>query len=312
MDKARIHAKFGKWIEGSRPDDSVAKTARLALRSRLEGVQYFLPLAAERPEEDVEYVHQLRVATRRSMAALKLFRNLLSPSQSRWVQAQLARVRRAAGVARDCDVMRERYGEQGDGDVLQLRQRLDAARVEAQCPIVAVHRRLARPPRFKKRVKKLLKHVRTHPRDMPGRGPVRFDDWARFHFRPIVAKFFRSSPGAQSDLHALHQFRIRGKQLRYGMELLAGAFPAELRDELYPIVEQLQERLGVINDHATGITRLRHWLAEVEELSEVRQLTKVLQQELDDLDRTVADFSDWWTPRFASDFEARFAHVLAG
>ena len=66
-----------------------------------------------------------------------------------------------------------------------------------------------------------------------------------------VQKFFKAEPSNVGDVNALHRFRIRGKELRYAMELLAAAFPVGFRDELYPVVEQLQELLGDIIDHAT-------------------------------------------------------------
>ena len=302
---------FGKWIEGSRPGDAICEVARQALRCRLATVQHFLPLAAERPVEDVEYVHQLRVSTRRSMAALKLFRHLLPRKRARWLREQLRCIRRAAGAARDCDVMRTRYDLDEATQLSRIRQRLEAARREAQQPIVTVQRRLAGPPRLEKRIEELLERLRTHPRDMPGRGPVRLDAWARFHLRPLVDKFFRAAPGTNRDLPALHQFRIRGKQLRYAMELLAGAFPPEFRGELYPQVERLQDHLGQINDYATGIGCLQQWLAGAEELAEVRPLTSLLQQELDGLDAAIVQFAQWWTPTFAAELESRFEQLLS-
>lgn len=305
------HPAFSKWIEGSRPGDAVSSVAREALRGRLAAVQHYLPLAAENAGEDVEYVHQLRVSTRRSMAALKLFEGLLPRKRSRWLRDQLRDIRRAAGAARDCDVMRARYGLDEAGELPRIRQRLEAARHEAQPPIVAVHQRLSRPPRLDDRVQELLQRLRSHPRDMPGQGPVRFDAWARFHLRPLVDKFFRAAPGTTSDLPALHRFRIRGKQLRYAMELLAGAFAEEFRGELYPQIETLQDHLGRINDYATGTRQLQDWLTGVDDLAEVRQLAHLLQQELEGLDAAIEEFSRWWTPRFATELQSRFERLLA-
>ena len=62
-------AQFEKWIEGVSADDSTREAAQHSLRARLSAVKGYLPLAAHRAEEDVEHVHQLRVCTRRSMAA---------------------------------------------------------------------------------------------------------------------------------------------------------------------------------------------------------------------------------------------------
>src|SRR5690349_4224107 len=91
----------GKWLEGVNPDDQAGEVAVLALRVRLGAVAHYLPLAAERSGEDAEYVHQLRVWTRRAAAALRLFQGWLPRRRSRWMTRQLRRIRRAADEARN-------------------------------------------------------------------------------------------------------------------------------------------------------------------------------------------------------------------
>ena len=53
-------AQFEKWIEGVTGADAVCELAQHSLRARLAAVEYFLPLAAERAGEGVEFVHELR------------------------------------------------------------------------------------------------------------------------------------------------------------------------------------------------------------------------------------------------------------
>ena len=62
-----------KWGKGLSPDQPTSEVARTVLDARLKTVWHWLPLAAEKSEEDVEYVHQLRVAgapSRRGPAGL--------------------------------------------------------------------------------------------------------------------------------------------------------------------------------------------------------------------------------------------------
>ena len=80
---------------------------------------------------------------------------------------------------------------------------------------------------------------------------------------PAATAFFAAADGDLSDVKALHSFRIAGKRLRYAMELFAAAFPPAFREELYPLVEELQEKLGEINDHAAAAARLEEWQAEL-------------------------------------------------
>ncbi len=51
-------ARTDQWIPGVSPDDRASDVAGRTLRFRLAAVQHYLPLAAEKPDEDVEYVHE--------------------------------------------------------------------------------------------------------------------------------------------------------------------------------------------------------------------------------------------------------------
>src|SRR5207244_2777397 len=42
------------------------------------------------------------------------------------------------------------------------------------------------------------------------------------------------------DYDHLHQIRIKGKRLRYAMEVVVACFAPEFRDEVYPAVEEMQ------------------------------------------------------------------------
>jgi CHAD domain-containing protein len=56
-----------------------------------------------------------------------------------------------------------------------------------------------------------------------------------------------------ADYGNLHQVRIAGKRLRYAMEVFADCFAPRFKEELYPVVEEMQEILGRANDsHVAG------------------------------------------------------------
>ena len=48
--------KYTKWIEAAR-DDLIAEVAVRSLQSRLEPVQDYVVLAANKADKDIEYVH---------------------------------------------------------------------------------------------------------------------------------------------------------------------------------------------------------------------------------------------------------------
>jgi CHAD domain-containing protein len=302
--------RIDKWITDVSPDDRTSEVARQTLAARLGAVQHFLPLAAEKTDEDVEHVHALRVFTRRAAAALKLYAVLLPRRRGRWMREQLKKIRRAANDARDYDVLIQRWAGHGsDPRTAGVLEDLRRRRARAQRLIVASHERLQGDQRFERKIEQLLRRVRPRagwngPKDPP------FGKWARASLRPLVESFFAAAPPPGEDGEALHQFRIRGKDLRYAMELLAGAFPADFRDQLYPVIEALQDWLGEINDHATARARLRQRIKAADEQTEVAHLRALFQEETERFEQSRKEFWAWWTPRRQTSLRAGFDTVL--
>src|SRR5437016_5278776 len=94
----------GKWISGLTAEMPVAEAARRVFEVRLEPIDRALAQVRERPDGDPEDVHQLRVGTRRAVAALNIFEACLPGKVYRKGRRRLRRLRRAAGAARDWDV----------------------------------------------------------------------------------------------------------------------------------------------------------------------------------------------------------------
>src|SRR6476660_2326993 len=126
-------AASGKWIEGIGPETTVGDAARRSLELRLAVVAHTLPLAAHLADHDIEHVHRLRVATRRAAAALKLYRDWLPEKTRRWFKKRLRQIRRAAGEARDLDVL------------IQRLQRESGVQVEPIIGFLAEKRRAVQP-----------------------------------------------------------------------------------------------------------------------------------------------------------------------
>src|SRR5262249_9008737 len=59
-----------------------------------------------------------------------------------------------------------------------------------------------------------------------------------------------------NDYANLHQVRIKGKRLRYTMEVFADWFPPAFRAHLYSQVEEMQDVLGKANDSHVAASRL--------------------------------------------------------
>src|SRR5438045_1262376 len=101
----------GKWITELTAHTPLADAARRVLTLRLDVVHEYLPLALEKWTEDTEYVHQLRVGTRRGGAALAIFEACLPTRVFRRARKRLRKIRRAAGEARDWDVFAQALQE---------------------------------------------------------------------------------------------------------------------------------------------------------------------------------------------------------
>jgi CHAD domain-containing protein len=301
--------KPSRWIPGITPDDSTCVAARQALRARLDAVLRLLPHAAGDHGEDPECVHQLRVATRRSAAALRLFADLLPSRLSDWLGKKLKGIRQAAGETRDLDVLIHRLQKKhADLEKASLLEHLRARREDARHLIRDVHKDLARKDRFRRRVEKLLGRVRAPKGDFASR-QWRFGDWARRRLRMVLERFFQAMPASDADVEGLHRLRIRGKELRYAMELLAGAFPPAFHERDYPVVEALQERLGGINDHATALCRLRERLEATDDPEEAGRLQTLIGREVASLEQCRREFLAWWTPQRQGELRGRLEEV---
>ena len=305
--------RMDKWIPGVSPDDRTSDVARRTLRSRLAAVHHYLPLAAEKSDEDNEYVHELRVATRRTTAALRLYADMLPRRRTARMERHLKQIRRAAGDARDCDVLAQRLSEgHADAEAQRFLERVRSRRRKAQRPIQAFYRRLKKDDRFDRWVKNLLRGVRPRGKTKAEPKDPLFGVWAGTHLRRIVKRFFKAAPTGDTDVPALHRLRIRAKELRYAMELLAGAFRPDFVETLYPIVEILQQQLGEISDHAIALASIRPRIGSADDPAEADHLRTLLEDEQAGLDRTRRAFLQWWTPQRKDDLCARFNEMLAG
>jgi CHAD domain-containing protein len=287
-------APLSKWIDGLAVDGNVSDAARKSLEARLATVAYWLPLAARPVDGDLERIHQLRVATRRAVAALKLYRDWLPDGPRRWIIKRLKKIRQAAGDARDLDVLTARL-RRGDGDrTTEVVALLADQRASLQPPILAIADRCHEDDRLHQKTYKLIERIGPQDAAAANHDP-NFRIWASVRLHDVAEKFFAAEPGEGADWLALHQFRIVGKKLRYTMELLAPAFGSELRDSFYPIVQELQEKLGKINDFVVAREILQK-LSEKNGSSAAKdQLNELIGEQETSRDRAIADFRAWWT-----------------
>lgn len=216
---------------------------------------------------DGEAVHQMRVALRRLRSAMKIFRPLLTGPHVEALRTEMRWLLSYLGPARDADVflaeivepVAARHPEQTG--MTALRQHWQ----EQKAADVAAARVAVGESRFSLLMLDLGAWVEA--------GEWRDNALARQplpsfagHVLTRLTRKLRKAGGKKLDRlspPALHQVRIRGKQLRYATEFFASLYGKAARGPVAQLGE-LQDRLGQINDIAVAVPRLAtcHHLGE--------------------------------------------------
>lgn len=253
-------AEEGPDSEGRDTRLEVDEDARLAARRALA-----LQVGRLRHEEaaarqgDVEAIHQLRVATRRLRALLRLFAPVLPTSLVTRGREGLRRLGRVIGAVRDLDVLDLALlarGRKLDGETRAalepLRRELAQQRAAA---LAGLATELDAP-----RTRRLLTMLEEAPRRrLPVRGAVRLGDVAGTLVEPHLRAVLRAGRDLDADAPdaALHRLRVRVKRLRYALETLS----ALREDELAPVIGRLRALQDVLGEHQDAVTQTR-WLRE--------------------------------------------------
>lgn len=292
-----------KWAENCDPDTPAAEFARSVLAERMEAVESLLPLAAHHYLEDIEHVHQLRVACRRASAALRAFSPLMRRKPAK-LKKWLSRIRDAAGPARDIDVLLAQFAYEKRPDLVTeyATTRLQAERDHAQKTLVKVSKEASRGKldRTINRSLKLIKNRKSQLLSHYGHDAVRM----------AYLPFARLLHLQNSSTAELHQLRIAGKRLRYSLEIFHGLFSEELRESIYPLFEDLQDKLGEINDHATAQALYQSWLAEMPADDLAAATAGRVISEHEATVRLGTQFTRWWSSRRMARIESFFQKQL--
>jgi CHAD domain-containing protein len=240
------------------PNPSVGDVAFAVLRRSFAAV-----LAHEtgtRLGEDVEELHDMRVATRRTRAALSLFEDAL-PVRARHVRMELGWLADALGAVRDLDVQLERLAgwtadvpdDEGfalsDLATLLGRQREEARRALLMSLDSARYERL---------VAGFTSMLRQGPsrRSAAARAPAGVvvpDLIAARHRSATKAARRARRTGEAADFHGT---RIRLKRLRYALEFVSEIYERRTAKYLRHVVK-LQDALGLMQDARVAAARLR-------------------------------------------------------
>lgn len=232
---------------------SVVVVARRHLTATLTAVRDQFTRVVESASENPEFIHKLRVATRRALAAVRAFDDYLPKRAFRRVKRTLRAMRQSAGEARDWDVffagVAAWSGDRPDADRPGLDALLGWAAAKRDSARTGLHA-LAEdhPHRADRLIAKTVDAIRP-----PKHGKIT-SYTERVHER-LTAQFAALSEALAGDTEddtQLHRVRLMGKKLRYTGELFVEHRSKEDRERIDPILTELQDILGRFNDGAVA------------------------------------------------------------
>ncbi len=262
-----------------------------------------------RQDLDLEYLHDLRVAVRRTRSLLGQMKEVLPRSFAHYRQ-EFAWIGHATGAVRDLDVHLLAFpghaaalGPGGLGDLEPLREAMRAQRSRERCELLEA---LAAP-----RYRRLKKDWRTllEAEDASawtgGEAQQPALALASAMIRHRYHKAFRLGAGITPDSPDtdMHRLRIQCKKLRYLLEFFAALYPRDDLKQLIRALKALQDNLGDYQDLSVLIESLPGYAEKLnggERANKARNALEPLLAHLRGRKQEVrAGFDEVW---------ARFAH----
>ncbi len=241
-----------------REDQSTSEAFGAILRHNFDYMRSWAPIAYSR--EDIEGVHQARVAFRRMRSALTLFRkaiprHITDPvgTEMRWIASEM-------GPARDLDVFIDEGLEEMAG-------KIPIADGEKKLLEIAINHRdrayerlreMMDSDRYKKFLEDFDKWLTDNgwfQEEMPAETRVALGRNIRPYAAKVMDKRLAKVTIAGSNIMELpdvqlHELRIECKKLRYATEFFSPLFDRKGMAEFTALLKGIQGLLGVLNDVA--------------------------------------------------------------
>ena len=248
-------------------DASIRAVALSVLR------RHFSVMLAKEPgtrlADDIEELHDMRVATRRLRAALSLFEDVLPVTVTK-LGSELAWLGRTLGAVRDLDVQLVELDRLSTAVSNSDRAALTALRalLENQHAVARTEMLEALDSRryemFVGRFGRTLS-ARHESRSGTAARPARAiaPELIETSFRSFRKAGDRIRPGSPATDY--HRVRTRGKRARYTLEFLGDLYPGKT-EPLVKVLTSLQDILGLHQDADVAIGRLRRLAAQEDAL----------------------------------------------
>lgn len=249
------------------PDESTCIFGACAILKHVQGIRH--EIEGVRLGEDIEAIHDMRVASRRLRACLSLFEPCLPKKKLQDWTLQVRKITKALGAARDDDVQIEKL-EQTLGQLPKPIYRTGILRL-------ILRKRQERQMLQAKVLKALDKLEESHVLDQieATESPLTAKEGEVYLYTPGLYQLSFNAIHAELEdflsyesvvyqpekVKELHEMRIAAKRLRYTMETLAPLYPEELKDPIKAI-KKAQTTLGDIHDDDVWIMTLPQFIEE--------------------------------------------------
>lgn len=260
-------------------DDPMAEAGRKVLL--VDFIEMLQHENGSRTGDDIEDVHQMRVATRRMRSALRLLEPYFKQKTMRPIADNLRVLARRLGMVRDLDVLIEdiekvqgKVGEDGQAALQTIIDHFDVKRQKARAKLVK-HLDSNTYTRFVDDFAAFLTKEgagaievaenSVTPYQVRHAVPTLLQDYlglvrAYDNVMPIVNKT-DDTPAELPEMATLHQLRIEFKRLRYAMHFfrdVLGTSGKAFIDE----IKTMQDLLGRLNDTYVAEDHLSDFVAE--------------------------------------------------
>ena len=238
-------------------DSTLGELAYRVLRREASAMLAHVP--GTRLGEDIESLHQMRVATRRMRAGMEMFATVL-PVRAQRLRAELGWLAALLGEVRDLDIQLGRFDDWTEEMPGDHREALDEL-----ADLLAGHRVLARRAllealdsrRYERLVSGLVAMLAQgpSPRSVACRVPAVTAMPTLICERHSAARKAAGRAKRSGVAADYHRLRIRAKRLRYSLEFATGLYNGELKGFIRQMT-RLQDALGSMQDAAVASSRL--------------------------------------------------------
>ena len=218
---------------------------------------------------DSEFLHDFRVAIRRTRSGLAMIKNVLDPEITARFKEEFRYLGQVTGPVRDLDVyllMEEEYKAKLPDHLQEgLRSFFDdlaGQRQEEQEKLIQA----LQSSRYKSIIKDWKKYLRRKEKAETAEDAPTIGRMAKKIIRKRFQRVLRDGRAidAGSPDESLHRLRIQGKKLRYCLEFFSSLYPTEEMKRLIKQLKKLQNNLGLFNDLSVQQDMLDEYLGGLE------------------------------------------------